>query len=79
MSLSVRRLAHLHIYSSLHKDAHHDLVSLAFPPQDPTSAIGKHAGFPLMDPLQQQHEKQLHKVEGGKCQAFRYGSMRGAI
>lgn len=84
MSFSARRLGHLHIYSSLHKDAHQGPVSFAFSPQEPSSVIKKHGGFPLMALLQQNEIKRLHKVDVEKCQTRfiqteGYGSMRGAI
>lgn len=84
MSFSAKRLGHLHIYSSLHKDAHQGTVSFAFSPQDPSSVIKKHGGFPLMALLQQNEKKRLHKVNVEKCkmcfiQTEGYGCMRGAI
>lgn len=61
-------VGHLHIYSSLHTDAHQGLVGLAFPPQDPSSIIKKHGGFPLMAPLQQNAIKRTTQGRGRKCQ-----------
>lgn len=59
-------VGHLHIYSSLHTDAHQCLESLAFPPQDPSSIIKKHGGFPL---IKQQNEiKRTTEGRGRKCQ-----------
>ncbi len=84
MSFSAKRPGHLHIYSSLHKDAHQGPVRFAFSPQDPSSVIKKHGGFPLMALLQQNEIKRLHKVDVEKCQTCfiqteGYESMRGAI
>ncbi len=82
--IQCKETRHLHIYSSLHKDAHQGPVSFAFSPQDPFSVIKKHGGFPLMALLQQNEIKRLHKVDVEKCQTCfiqteGYGSMRGAI
>lgn len=77
MSFSVRRLCHLHIYSSLHKDAHQGPVSLAFPPSGSIQCHQKkRGGFPLMAQLQQNEIKRTTQGQGRKMSNLFY-SERG--
>lgn len=81
VSFSARGPGHLHIYSSMHKDAHQAPASPAFPLRFPPESSKSHQAS--SNGYYKMRWRELHKVEIEKCQTCfiqrGYGSVGGAI